>query len=629
MQCSIFAHKTPLFWVLLAASCDPEPSKDTDTGQADTSPPSTDADGDGYSSVAMGGDDCDDSDATIHPGATEIPYDGVDQDCDDADLTDVDGDGFASTLVPGGTDCDDAEAMIHPGAAETWYDGVDQDCDGNDCDADVDGHLSTGCGGDDCDDDTPTTWPGAVEIPYDGIDQDCDGEDLLDADGDGHLATVAGGDDCDDSNPSVWPGAPEDKEDGLDNDCDGRVDEYVVCADGSGDFPTIQEGVDGTPDGGVVEICPGRYNEAISIVDRVLSVEGGGSEPGDVVIDARDGVSGFYVEGEGAEVVVRWVGMVGGDYYDLLVEGVDYATLELEFLDLCLDGTPNAGMLVFHNDGTGAASHAAVRFSSLCGGDFAGEWGTDDEVGITFYRDVEDFGTLEIEGNLFSGFTRVWLKPGNNLKFQNNLVVQGEQLVEMYSSFSEEDRHAGSDLLAVENNTFSDLDAFGFRIWVNFDNNGYVPRVSIKNNIFANSATWPFGYFGGESKSALLYVSGQETERRTAFPDGEPEVFSHNALWNWPRPLFRQYFVNDLFEPSDDEVDQDTGYSIEMRSVSIVADPAFLETEEKGSYGPDEAASPCVDAGDGSPDPDGTPNDIGAFGGPSGDWWRVFPWPLP
>jgi hypothetical protein len=43
---------------------------------------SVDADGDGYSS----GFDCDDADAAINPGAAEICGDGIDQDCDGADM---------------------------------------------------------------------------------------------------------------------------------------------------------------------------------------------------------------------------------------------------------------------------------------------------------------------------------------------------------------------------------------------------------------------------------------------------------------------------------------------------------------------------------------------------------------
>lgn len=74
------------------------------------------------------GDDCDDGNGAKYPGATEVPYDGIDQDCSGADLVDVDGDGAAAEAA-GGDDCDDADPTIYPSAAETWEDGfVDNDC---------------------------------------------------------------------------------------------------------------------------------------------------------------------------------------------------------------------------------------------------------------------------------------------------------------------------------------------------------------------------------------------------------------------------------------------------------------------------------------------------------------------
>ncbi|MBW2704504.1 MAG: thrombospondin type 3 repeat-containing protein, partial [Deltaproteobacteria bacterium] len=48
--------------------------------------PCGDVDGDGYKDIECGGSDCDDSDASIHPGADEICGDDVDQDCNGEDL---------------------------------------------------------------------------------------------------------------------------------------------------------------------------------------------------------------------------------------------------------------------------------------------------------------------------------------------------------------------------------------------------------------------------------------------------------------------------------------------------------------------------------------------------------------
>jgi hypothetical protein len=153
-----------------------------------------DADGDGFNSPQAGGADCDDHDASVHPGAADAWYDGDDTNCDGADDYDQDGDGFEASLYSDdpdtGNDCQDADPDIHPGASDVWYDGLDSDCDGrNDFDVDGDGYSASEWGGTDCDDGDPAIVPDAREV-LDGVDNDCDGTVDIESTVDVHYAVL-------------------------------------------------------------------------------------------------------------------------------------------------------------------------------------------------------------------------------------------------------------------------------------------------------------------------------------------------------------------------------------------------------------------------------------------------------
>ncbi|MEE2751632.1 MAG: putative metal-binding motif-containing protein, partial [Myxococcota bacterium] len=221
-----------LFSALFLACVSAPTDKSNDTAEAtDSGSPTAleDSDGDGYTTE----EDCDDTNVLINPVASER-CNGLDDNCDGIidEGFDSDGDGFLVTqFCPDGDDCDDEDPLSYPGADEVPYDGRDQDCDGADLtDVDADGYASEAAGGEDCDDNDPAISPGITDIPKDGIDQDCDGADSIDGDGDGYDDEALGGDDCDDTDPSINPGAVDWLNDGINSDCTGISDPFLSLA---------------------------------------------------------------------------------------------------------------------------------------------------------------------------------------------------------------------------------------------------------------------------------------------------------------------------------------------------------------------------------------------------------------
>ncbi|MEC7241822.1 MAG: MopE-related protein [Myxococcota bacterium] len=236
---------------------------DTGTGIED------DKDGDGFSAD----EDCNDEDASVYPGAEEL-CDEVDNNCDEVvdEGFDNDADGYWSAAECAfGDDCDDNDATANPAGTEVPYDGIDQDCiDGDLADVDGDGYDAQEAGGEDCNDEDSAINPDATDVPKNDIDEDCSGSDNYDGDMDGYDDEAFGGDDCDDDDASINPDAVDWMNDGVDSNCDGPDGDEVSLDD-------VSHLIEGTLDTNGIPDYAG-YNVALCDLDA--------DGLGDVVVNA-------------------------------------------------------------------------------------------------------------------------------------------------------------------------------------------------------------------------------------------------------------------------------------------------------------------------------------------------------
>lgn len=360
---------------------------DTDhDGYGDAASPVLACDGAPIGAVADA-TDCNDTDAIYHPGAAESCSAGLDTNCDgSAGDVDADHDGFVACL-----DCNDGAMAVNPDATEVCDAlNVDEDCSGaaDDADANATGKSTfyadtdhddygdasapiaacdlpegSAANDDDCDDDAMAVNPDATEVcDADDVDEDCDGL-IDDADGsatgqatyyadadhdtygdagapvllcDATDDVVADATDCDDTLGSVHPGAAE-VCDTVDQDCDDTLN---FGHDVPTDHATIQAAVNDAATGSHICVLPGTYAGFYMNNGKTLVIEGADRDT--TIIDPN--YAGNAISVTDQNLTVRHFTIRRASSYAILVSsGANTGTRLFEDLDIGNGQLTNGG----------------------------------------------------------------------------------------------------------------------------------------------------------------------------------------------------------------------------------------------------------------------------------------------
>jgi len=632
----------------------------------------------GYADNAL---DCDDGDAAVNPDADEV-CDGIDNDCDgdvdEADAIDAttwyrddDGDSYGDPAisytscdapkgyVADGTDCDDAEYSVNPGASE-YCNGVDDDCDG---DTDEDDAVDA------------TTW-------Y--RDYDIDGYgDATSTDVDCYQPTgyVADDTDCDDYDDTSYPGGTE-VCDGADNDCNGTVDDnptdgttyYLDSdADSMGDIDNSQLACS-QPSGYVDNYydCDDTDPSEPIVVDLSTGSSSGTgtlANPYDVIQDGIDRayscvivLAGTYEEA--IDLDGRSIDLWGVEGEDVTVIDADLVTCDYTNPEDCdaavtIASQSNATPTIHGFTIKGGTGHMESSSSSETCADSSASHAGDNTCSVTIYEycgggvyiDGDDpvFYDVIIEDNVLpeflqiavGQFVQIWLYSyGGGVCAVDATVDMSSSAI--YDNFAD----LGGGLYTTDGSTFTLLHTAVMDNEASDGAGGYVNEstLSASNTIVScNDADTDGGglFLDGSGTSASLIntlfyndtSSTGATHGIALYGGADTSVTMTNSIVQVDTAAYALYgagtgsFDYDLVYNSDTSSYTFGGtYAVGTGSVTG-SEPLLTSPSCDGNPNNDDfsldPSSPAVDAGNPSSsydDVDGTTNDMGAYGGPDGEW---------
>jgi hypothetical protein len=311
-------------------------------------------------------------------------------------------------------------------------------------------------------------------------------------------------------------------------------------------------------DGDVIDVCAGTYGR-VEVIGTDVSIVG------------RDGIEAVVVDGDslggvsifGAEVTLEGM-TITGDVGSSKTSALEAESSVLRLLDLRVaEAEAGSGSYTIHIeesdsewDSVTVEENQAYMHAALYGSG-------SHVIRRTIFRDNDG------PSGTGSGGLIMQATSSADLEFTNNLVMSNvaDNVEYLFGAFA-----TSGEIVRVHNNVFAD------------------------NN--AGSGATALAY-GGEWKNNIV-----------AFNTGS------GVSWDSSRATTIEY--NDVYGNSKGEFLSNGSPS----ATNLELEPRFVDSRN-GDYHLEAGFSPCIDAGDplsGYDDPDGTRNDMGAYGGPEGSW---------